>query len=118
MGDYRKLRVWQQARRLTNQAYRVTAGFPSEERFGLTAQIRRAAVSIMANIAEGCGRNRDGELLRFLTIARGSATELDCHLIVAEDQGYLEKGCAPTLRRRIEIIQRMLMLLIRRLGDK
>ena len=118
MGDYRKLRVWQQARKLTYQAYRVTAGFPLHERFGLTAQIRRAAVSIMANIAEGCGRNRDGELLRFLTIARGSATELDCHLIVAEDQSYLDKEAAPALQQRVELIQRMLMLLIHRLRNK
>jgi four helix bundle protein len=118
MGDYRKLRVWQQARALTNRSYRVTASFPRQEQFGLTAQIRRAAVSVMANIAEGCGRNRDGELLRFLTIARGSVTELDCHLIIAQDQGYLEEKIMPGLQLQVERIQRMLTLLIRRLGNK
>ena len=115
MGDYKKLRVWQEAREFTRDVYRVTAEFPFRERFGLTVQIRRAAVSIMANIAEGCGRNRDGELTRFLSIARGSATEVECHLLIAEDQGFLKHSFAAELRRRLDRIQRMLTLLMRRL---
>ena len=91
MGDFRKLEVWQQARALTKLAYQATKGFPAAERFGLTAQIRGAAVSIMANIAEGCGRNGKAEFIRFLSIASGSATELECHFIVANDQEYLKE---------------------------
>jgi four helix bundle protein len=118
MGNFRRLLVWQQARVLTNLAYRVTGSFPDSERFGLSAQIRRAAVSIMANIAEGCGRNGRGELVRFLSIASGSATELECHFIVADDQGYLNKDAALKLQQRVGRIQRMLAGLMRRLRDQ
>jgi len=117
MGDFRKLEVWQRARELTNLAYRATEKFPDIERFGLTSQIRRAGVSIMANIAEGCGRNRARELIRFLSIASGSATELQCHFIVAIDQGFLKDPAASELQQRIVRIQRMLWGLIRRLGQ-
>lgn len=117
MGDYRKLKVWQKARELTNLAYRATEDFPAAERYGLASQIRRAGVSIMANIAEGCGRNRAGELLRFLSIASGSATELQSHFIIAVDQGFLKDPAASELQQRIARIQRMLWGLIRRLRD-
>jgi len=118
MGDYRRLEVWQKARDLPNLAYRATEDFPVSERFGLTSQIRRSGVSIMANIAEGCGRNRTGELIRFLSIAAGSATELQCHFIVAEDQGFLKDPVASELHQRIARIQRMLWGLIRRLRSR
>lgn len=118
MGNFRKLEVWQQARVLAKHAYEVTKSFPAGERFGLTAQIRRASVSVMANIAEGCGRNRPGELVRFLFIASGSATELESHFIVAEDQGYLKGDASLELHKRVGRIQRMLAGLIRRLRDQ
>ena len=86
MGSFRKLKVWQRAREVTKDIYRTTRAFPAEERFGLTSQMRRASLSIMSNIAEGCGRNRKAELLRFLDIARGSASELESQSIVALDQ--------------------------------
>jgi four helix bundle protein len=117
MGNFRKLEVWQEARALTKLAYEMTKSFPSCERYGLTAQIRGAAVSIMANIAEGCGRNRRAELARFLSIAAGSATELECHFVVAEDQGYLNE-CGLELQQRVMRIQRMLAGLIRRLRNQ
>ena len=117
MGDFQKLEVWQQARTLTKLVYQATKTFPTAERFGLTAQTRRAAVSVMANIAEGCGRNRKAELIRFLSIASGSATELECHFIVANDQDYL-KGSFAELQRRATRVQRMIAGLIRRLNNQ
>src|SRR5215213_7560280 len=90
MGDFRNLRVWQRAHQLTLEVYGETSGFPKEERYRLTNQLRRAAASVPANIAEGCGRNGDVELARFLTIAKGSASELDYLLLLAHDLGYLK----------------------------
>jgi len=77
---FRDLKVWEKAHQLTLQVYKATAPFPKEEMYGLTSQIRRAAASIPANIAEGCGRSSDAELGRFLQIAMGSASELEYHL--------------------------------------
>jgi four helix bundle protein len=89
VGDYRSLKVWERAHRLTLRVYEVTTTFPSSERYGLTSQIRRSASSIPANVAEGCGRNSDAELARFCRIAQGSPSELDYHLLLARDLGYL-----------------------------
>jgi len=75
--DFRKLAVWEKAHRLTLDMYKATASFPKDELYGLTSQVRRASISIPANIAEGCGRNGDVELARFLQIAMGSASELE-----------------------------------------
>jgi len=79
--DFHDLHVWQKAHHLTLAVYRVTASFPREELYGLTTQLRRAASSVAANLAEGCGRNGDAELARFCSIAMGSASELDYHLL-------------------------------------
>ena len=117
MGNFRKLKVWQQARSLTNSIYRSTEQFPRAEQFGLTAQMRSASVSIMSNIAEGCGRNGKGELIRFLNIARGSATELESHLVVAEDQGFLNQTSSTDLQQNAVGVQKMLAGLIRHLTD-
>jgi len=76
MRDYRNLIAWQKAHRLTLKVYRLTSDLPDSERFGLTSQLRRAAASIGANIAEGCGRSTRADLRRFLSIASGSASEL------------------------------------------
>ncbi|MCK4342913.1 MAG: four helix bundle protein [Phycisphaerae bacterium] len=114
MQDFRELRVWQRARGLTVQVYRATAPFPKDEMFGLTSQMRRAAVSIVANIAEGCGRDGSAEFARFLHMAAGSASELASHLILAGDLHYLmEKVQQPLLDEAAEI-QRMLTVLIQR----
>jgi four helix bundle protein len=115
VGDYRKLQVWERAHGLTLDVYGVTRGFPREEMFGLTSQLRRASASIPANIAEGCGRNSDGELARFLVIAMGSANELDYHLLLAHDLGYLQSGQHEKLAAEAQAITRMLATLIDRL---
>ena len=83
--DFRELKVWQKAHQLTLAVYELTATFPREELYGLTAQLRRAGSSIAANLAEGCGRNGDAELARFCSIAMGSASELEYHLLLARD---------------------------------
>jgi four helix bundle protein len=85
VGDYKRLKVWQKAHKLTCAIYAVTRAFPRGDQFVLGDQIRRAAISIGANIAEGCGRNGDGELRRFLNIALGSANELRYLLELAID---------------------------------
>jgi len=73
------------------EIYKVTEGFPREELYGLTGQIRRACASIPANIAEGCGKDGDADFARFLQISRGSASELECHLLLAKDLGFLKQ---------------------------
>ncbi len=85
MKDFKELKVWIKAHEMTMGVYQETRSFPKEELYGLTSQIRRAAASVGANIAEGCGRRSDGELTRFLQIARGSASELEYHLLLARD---------------------------------
>jgi len=87
---FEKLTVWHSARRLNGEIYTATLAFPKEELFGLTSQIRRAAVSIAANIAEGSGRNSDADFARFLEIAYASAMELAALLYVATDTGRLD----------------------------
>ena len=114
MGDYQKLDVWKIARILAREVYLVTRRFPSDERFGLTSQTRRAAVSIMSNIAEGCGRNRDGELARFTWIALGSATELESQLILAGDLDMAPADLLAPLRVDVAILRSKLPQLARR----
>jgi four helix bundle protein len=77
------MRIWQKARELTLAVYQVTATFPREELYGLTSQLGRSSASIPANHAEGCGRNGDAEFARFCSIAMGSASELEYHLLLA-----------------------------------
>jgi four helix bundle protein len=87
--DFRRLKVWEKVHLLTLDIYRVTAHFPREETYGLTSQMRRCSASMGANIAEGCGKQGNNELHRFLYIASGSASELDYHLLLARDLMYL-----------------------------
>ena len=92
MRDFRALKVWQRSHRLTLAVYNATGKSPRkdrEETYGLTAQLRRCATSIPANIAEGCGRSGDAELARFMLIAMGSASQLEYHMLLARDLGYL-----------------------------
>ena len=114
MGDYRQLRVWQRAHGVALTIYGFTETFPLRERYGLAAQMRRAAVSVMSNIAEGCGRQGDRELGRFLRIARGSIQELECHLILSRDLGYLRQEAFTDLEQRTKEISRILHWIIRR----
>ena len=82
--DFRELKVWQKAHQLTLTVYQLTAAFPREELYGLTSQLRRSCSSIPANLAEGCGRNGDAEFARFCSIAMGSASEVEYHLLLAQ----------------------------------
>ena len=104
MHDFEDLKVWAKAHELDVGIYQTTREFPSEELFGLTSQLERFASSVGANLAEGCGRRTDGELTRFLHIARGSAVELENHLLLARDLNYLaERKCAEFVKRADEI---------------
>jgi four helix bundle protein len=94
---FERLSVWQSSRRLTGEIYAVTKAFPRDELFGLTGQLRRAAVSIAANIAEGSGRNSDADFAHFLEIAYGSAMEVASLLFVAADAGHLALAVRDTL---------------------
>ena len=115
MRDFRKLTVWTKAHDLTLRAYALTANFPRDELYGLTSQLRRASSSIPANIAEGCGREGDVELARFLRIAMGSANELEYHLILARDLGYLTDKSYEVLADMLNEVKRMLTGLLSRL---
>ncbi|HUN63565.1 MAG TPA: four helix bundle protein [Candidatus Sulfotelmatobacter sp.] len=112
MQDYTKLNVWQKAHALTLSIYNITTVFPKSEAFGITSQMRRAAFSIPANVAEGCGRGTNRELRQFLYIAVGSASELDYYLLLARDLGILPPKQFPVLKARITEVRRMLAGLI------
>ena len=112
MKDFRKLDVWAKAHALTLAIYRVTAGFPTEERYGLTSQLRRAALSIPTNIAEGCGRNTDAEFNRFLEIAMGSSSEVEYLLLLSRDLNYLNSDTFERLADGVIEVKRMLAGLI------
>jgi|SRR5882724_10626500 len=115
MQPFRKLVVWQKAHDLALKLYKVTRGFPTDERFGLTSQIRRSAASVCANLAEGCGRQTPRDFARFAYIALGSASELEYHLLMAADLGILDQDSYGPLERSVTDVKRMLAGLIRRL---
>jgi four helix bundle protein len=116
--DFRNLRVWQAAHALTMSVYRITARFPRSEAYGLTAQIRRSASSIGANLAEGSGRNGDAEFARFCSIAMGSASELDYQLLLAGDLQFLKPEDYAALAERTAEVRRMLNALLQTLNRK
>jgi four helix bundle protein len=116
MEDFKDLRVWEKAYELTLSVYRKTHEFPKEEMYGLTSQLRRAASSVGANIAEGCGRRSDPEMRRFLQIARGSANEVEYHLLLARDLQFLSGDDFKDLEAAVLEIQRMLASLVQRLS--
>jgi four helix bundle protein len=102
--SFEKLVAWQEAKELAKMIYRQTTSFPTEEKYGLTQQVRRAAMSISANIAEGSTRSTARDQAYFTTIAYGSLIELLNHLIIASELGYLEQKLFQTLRHSIEIL--------------
>jgi four helix bundle protein len=112
MRDFRQIQVWEKAHQLTLEIYQVTARFPKEELYGLTSQLRRAAASIAANIAEGFGRGGDIELARFLQIAIGSAYEVEYHILLAKDLSIITKELNDRLQARIIEVKRMLAALL------
>lgn len=115
MKDFRKLKVWQKAHRLTLKVYEVTRQFPREELYGLTGQMRKSSSSIPTNIAEGCGRGSDLEFGRFLQIAMGSASELEYQLIFARDLTYLNLKEYEDLNRDTSEVKRVLAPFISKL---
>ena len=115
MKDFRKLSVWQKAHQMAVEVYGATAYFPRDEIYGLTSQIRRASVSVPANIAEGCGRQGDAEFGRFLQIAMGSASELEYHFLLARELGFMKEKDFMSLSNQVGEVKRMLTVLIQKL---
>ena len=116
MKGFRDLKVWEKAHQLTLRIYKASALFPKEEMYGLTSQIRRAPVSVPANIAEGCGRSGDAELGRFLQIAMGSASELEYHLLLSRDLSLLAEEEYVPLTLEATEVKRMLASFIQKLN--
>jgi len=115
MRNFRELKVWEKAHHLTLGVYKASQSFPRDETYGLTSQIRRSSVSVPANIAEGCGRNGDAELARFLQIAMGSASELDYHLMLARDLNLLNSSDYAQLASEVGEVKRMLTSFVQKL---
>jgi four helix bundle protein len=113
--SFRDLIAWQKAMDLVDEIYSVTKLWPREEMFGLTAQIRRAAISVTSNIAEGQGRSGSREFLHHLSMAHGSLSEVENLLVVAQRQGYLDEPAVNLLFDRVEEARRLLRGLIRKL---
>ena len=112
---HHELEVWKKAVSLVQDVYRLTAHFPAEERFGLTSQMRRAAVSIPSNIAEGAARGTTKEYVRFLSVARGSIAELETQLRIAVQLGFADADQAGVLDTSIERVFALLSGLLRSL---
>jgi len=117
MQRFTELKVWQRSHKLTLEAYRVTASFPSAERFGLISQLRRAAASIPTNIAEGSKRESNQEYARFLNIAEGSLAETEYLVMLSRDLGFLARDPADELLKEITEIARMLNALKRKVAE-
>ncbi len=118
MQNFRELKVWDKAHAVTLAVYAATELFPVTERFGLTSQTRRAALSVPANLAEGCGRSSNADLARFLHIALGSASELEYFLLLARDLKFLKHSTHEELHAGVIETKRMLGGLIGRVKLK
>jgi four helix bundle protein len=118
LRNYRDLQVWQKAYQLCLEVYKATREFPKNEQYGITAQIRRSAVSIPSNIAEGYGRKTTKEYIHSLYIAYGSNCELETQILLSGDLGYIEAGTLKKLQGGVEEVERMLKALIKALENK
>jgi four helix bundle protein len=116
--NFRQLDVWKKAHLLTLEIYRLTAQFPASEKYGLVSQLQRAASSIGANLAEGCGRDTDADFRRFVQIACGSACEVEYHLILARDLDIIDDSICSHLNAEINEVKRMLHGLIQYLKSE
>ena len=116
MQRFEDLDVWRRAFALISPVYRLTALFPRDERFGLTSQMRNGVLSVAANIAEGCGRRTLGEFRNFLSIASGSASELECHMLVCVELGFATDHEIRPLINDLRAIRRMIYALDRTLA--
>src|SRR3954452_18324108 len=108
MADFQQLSVWQTGHALALEVHRSTGAFPQVERYGLAAQMRRAAGSVVSNIAEGCGSQPDPDLAHFLSIARGSGREIECQLLLSRDFGYITEATWIPLDAAAQEISKML----------
>ncbi len=118
MADFRELKVWQAAHQLALDAHRASIALPGRDRFELGAHIRRTAISIVSNIAEGNGRHGDREFARFLRIALGSAHELESQILIAKDLESFDSSTSQSLIDSVAEVRRMLFGLIRRVQSK
>ena len=112
MRNYRDLQTWNKAHNLPLELYKLSRQFPKEEIYGLTSQLRRAASSIGANLAEGCGRQSNPEFARFVRISMGSASELDYHLLLSRDLGFLENTAYDRVSKGLTEVRKMLASLL------
>lgn len=117
MQDFKKLQVWEKAHSLVLSVYRVSQPFPKAELFGLTSQLRRAAYSIAANIAEGCGKQSNLEFAKYLHISLGSANETDYFLLLSHELEYLQQKEYGNLNKQINEIKAMLISLINKVKE-
>ena len=115
MHNYSELLVWQKSHCLTLEVYAVSASFPKEEVYGLTSQMRRSSSSIPTNIAEGCGRNSNAEMKRFLIISSGSSSELEYQLLLVKDLKYIDDTVYKELSEAVVEIRKMIHAFIRAL---
>jgi len=115
MKNFRNLKVWQKSHELSLSVYKITLLFPREETYGLISQLRRAASSVPANIAEGCGCNGNREFARFLEIALRSASETEYYLLLAQDLKYLSTKTYEELNNQVTEVKRMLTGLVQKL---
>lgn len=118
MQDFKSLKVWQKSHQLALAVYKATTRFPRDELYGLTSQMRRSSSSIPANIAEGCGRDRDADFARFLRIAMGSANELEYHCLLSRDLGLLNGESHERLGGNVTEVKRMLNAFIQTLKPR
>lgn len=107
MHNFKELKIWQRGREIVKPVYQLTSRFPKDEIYGLTSQIRRAATSISANIAEGAGRKSDKEFVQFLSISQGSCFELGSHLIIASDLEFVKWEVLEPIFTELEELQKM-----------
>jgi len=118
MKNFRNMKVWEKAHKLTIETYKVTKNYPKDELYGITSQMRRSSASIPTNIAEGCGRLTDPDFARFLTIAMGNAKELEYQFILSKDLEYINQKDYEILDSNVNEIKKMLVGLHKALSTK
>lgn len=112
MSDYKKLKVWKDAHQLAIDIYKLSKYFPEEEKYGMISQIKRSACSVPTNIVEGCGQIDNGNLVRFLGIAKGSAFEVEYQLLLSKDLGFISEEQYQIMNEKTKYVIRMLTKLI------
>jgi len=118
MHQFEELKIWQKSMDITEDVYLLSAQFPKEEKYGLTSQIRRSAVSVPSNIAEGAGRNTDGEFKNFLGIASGSSNELFTQLILSHRLNLVQEEKVKPILNNVKEVQKMNYALMKSLNNK